>query len=321
MTKPIFILSLPRSGSTLLQRLLLGSGKCSTLGEPSLLLRLLGEDESMDRRSLYWESLVTIAKRDMREKWPAFDQVYAEGVRYLMSRIYTGLADGKEYFIDKTPRYTLIANEIIKVFPDAKFIVLWRHPLAIAASMTVGKGRWYPEEHSIDLYEGVRTLEMFSQSYSDQICEVMYEDLVARPAQELRRIGTYLELPKLESVLTNKLAASAGGSLGDKTGVKKYNTVSQESSQCWHKHYNNWFRRRWARCYIAYHEDSRLFTERYTMPSSTTECSFFNMGLFSGLIEYIRSGIRRYRRHYNPVWLKRFSRHYLKRHGYGVSYK
>ena len=91
---PIFILSLPRSGSTLLQRLLLGGGECSSLGEPSLLLRLLGDDQAMDRRAVYWDFLVTKAKRDMQERWAGFDEAYYTGVRELMYRIYGGLSDG-----------------------------------------------------------------------------------------------------------------------------------------------------------------------------------------------------------------------------------
>lgn len=121
MTRPVFLLSLPRAGSTLLQRLLLMSGKCATLGEPSLLLRFLGEGPAMTRKATYWESLVETAAADMRRAWPGYDAAYRAGVRDLMLGIYDGLADGKEWFLDKTPRYTLIAEEILATFPDAKF--------------------------------------------------------------------------------------------------------------------------------------------------------------------------------------------------------
>ncbi|RYD54446.1 MAG: sulfotransferase [Verrucomicrobiaceae bacterium] len=136
MTRPVFLLSLPRAGSTLLQRLLLMSGKCATLGEPSLLLRFLGEDVAMTRRATYWESLVETATADMRKAWDGYDEAYRKGVRELMLGIYDGLAEGREWFLDKTPRYTLIGEEILATFPDAKFIVLWRHPLAVAASVS-----------------------------------------------------------------------------------------------------------------------------------------------------------------------------------------
>ena len=39
------------------------------------------------------------------------------------------------YFLDKTPRYYLILKELEQVFPDAKFIFLFRNPVQIYASM------------------------------------------------------------------------------------------------------------------------------------------------------------------------------------------
>lgn len=321
MIKPIFILSLPRSGSTLLQRLLIGSGKCSSLSEPSLLLRLLGDDYSMDRRAIYWEYLVTTAINDMRDKWPGFDEAYYKGVRELMHGIYSGLADNKEYFIDKTPRYTLIAHEIIKVFPTAKFIVLRRHPLAVAASMSEGRNYWYPEDHAIDLYDGLNKLNDFAEKYSDRICELRYEDLVVQPREELRRIGAYLGCHELESSLSSPLESSAGGSLGDRSGVEKYNAVSTESIKAWRKCYNNWYRRRWARHYFAGDRAAAMSKCQYEMPSEITQSSLCDIGLLRGTRDFFLAGLRARRRHVRPVWLRRASKQYQKAHGYGISYR
>jgi len=66
MTQPIFILSLPRSGSTLLQRLLLASEQCATLGEPSLLLRLLGDHTRIARYTSYRDNNVEVSMHDMQ---------------------------------------------------------------------------------------------------------------------------------------------------------------------------------------------------------------------------------------------------------------
>lgn len=70
MIQPIFIFSLPRSGPTLLQRILMNSGQASSLGETNLLLRLLGDDELTARRSVYGELLVNASIDDMKRHWP-----------------------------------------------------------------------------------------------------------------------------------------------------------------------------------------------------------------------------------------------------------
>ncbi len=214
---PIFIFSLPRSGSTLLQRLLLASDQCATLGEPSLLLRLLDNPPHTKRLAPYWESLVLKAESDMRDAWVNYDRTYKQGVQNLALSIYSGLSDNKPYFIDKTPRYSLIAEQIIETFPDAKFIILWRHPGAIADSLARAyrKGQWALREFEIDLFSGLDCLHTAAQRYSDRIYSMKYEDLTAAPAEELERLGGYLGIPDLSRVAELELPPSAGGQLGD----------------------------------------------------------------------------------------------------------
>ena len=61
--------------------------------------------------------------------------------------------DGERYFLDKTPRYHLVVDEIMELFPDAKFIFLWRHPLAMAASVIdrSARGQLEPRPLRVDL--------------------------------------------------------------------------------------------------------------------------------------------------------------------------
>lgn len=314
MAKLIFIFSLPRSGSTLLQRLLLSSGNCATLGEPSLLLRFLGGDALSVRKSTYWEYLVELAKDDMRAHWPGFDDAYRAGVRELMSRIYDGLSGGKEWFIDKTPRYTLIADEIIKVFPDAKFIVLWRHPLAVAASMAEKRDYWYVNDYSIDLYGGLARLDAFSKRHKEAICELRYEDLVASPEQVLARVGTYLGWKDLAGVLSGPLASARSQSLGDQTGVRKYDALSCGSKDSWKKNYNNWYRRCWARRYTSNEGIAPILESHGYEPLEASGA--LQSAPIAGLVECLRVAMKTSRENRHPAWLKRFSSDFRKHNDY-----
>ncbi|MGE9271101.1 MAG: sulfotransferase family protein [Verrucomicrobiales bacterium] len=318
MSRPIFLLSLPRSGSTLLQRLLLAEGRCATLGEPSLLLRFLGDDEVLQRRATYWESLLEVAQKDMRKEWSGYDAAYQRGVRDLVQRIYDGLAGDREWFLDKTPRYTLIAEELIQTFPEAKFIVLWRHPLAVASSMcaTYREGRWCPDEFGIDLFEGMNRLRRFVQVHGDSVCELRYEDLVENPARELKRLGDYLGWESLETVAEVELPTTAGGTLGDSTGVKQYASVSSKSRDAWRSKVDNWYRVRWCRRYWQGERAKHFEGLGYEMPSDLR-----GGGLLSGLLDWLAASWRIRRRITQPTWLRRHARSFRRRHGFGVLFR
>ncbi len=319
MARPIFIFSLPRAGSTLLQRLLMADGRCASVGEPSFLLRLLGEDDVIQRRATFCEGLIQYAKDDMRKAWPGFDDTYRAGVRSLALSIYEGLANGKEWFLDKTPRYHLIADEIIRTFPDARFIVLWRHPLAVAASLssTFRHGDWCMDEFGIDLHAGMDRLLHLRHTYPDRICQVRYEDLVTEPERELEKIGRYLEWENLGQSLKRDLITNNNGRLGDPTGIHKYKDISPASRDAWQSAYNNWHRILWARRYFSGARVSHFQSLGYELP--------VNLGAgqirpFTGLRERIQSVLRRRRKITHPVAYPRMNRTFFKRHGYHVNF-
>jgi hypothetical protein len=323
MARPIFLLSLPRSGSTLLQRLLLADGRCATLGEPSLLLRLLGGDDVVVRKATYWESLVTTSQRDIREAWDGFDDAWRQGVRGLMARIYDGLAGEKEWFLDKTPRYALIAEEIIRTFPDAGFLVLWRHPMAVAASVayTFRKGRWCPDEYSIDLHAGLDRLHAFCTAHQKQICQVRYEDLVEDPGRELERIGEYLGWDGLAEAAGRELPGSAGGTHGDPTGVKKYATVSPKSRDAWVEQIDNWYRRAWARRYFGAERAEWLAGRGYELTDEILHAPWWRGRIWAGVLDWFSARRRIRRRLTHPRWPVRFARNFRRGHGFDVSFQ
>ncbi|MDQ8195153.1 sulfotransferase [Coraliomargarita sp. SDUM461004] len=290
MTQPIFILSLPRSGSTLLQRMLLADGECATLGETSLLLRFLGDAHQVTRYAVYREHNIEISKNDIRAKWPGFDAAYRAGIRDIMSKIYKELAAGKRYFIDKTPRYTLILDEIYQTFPDAKFIVLWRHPLAVAASICTSfhHNIWSLQDFELDLTVGLDRLYQFQTQMQDRVCSIRYEDLVQTPLDVLNKLEAYLGLKNLSQVLEKELPSETGGRLGDPTGVGKYQHISSASRDTWAEQYNNWFRIRWAKRYYQHTRSTWLKEMGYTIPDTIQTASRVKNCL-QGVIELQKS--------------------------------
>ncbi len=246
MSKPIFIFSLPRSGSTLLQRILTSTDECASHSEPSFLLRLLGSGGILDRSAAYSEELVEKAFEDMEDEFPGYVDLYHQGVADLAQRLYDHAGAGHVYFVDKTPRYSLIASEIIKCFPDAKFIFLWRNPGSVMSSITNtwNKGIWNVEYYKVDLIHGTKSLYRARDLAGSRAVDIRYEDLVSNPQDCLSELADYLELPTLLSALDKPLPEKKGGTLGDQRGSRKYTKISADSLHSWKQTCNNWYRRR-----------------------------------------------------------------------------
>jgi hypothetical protein len=321
-TQIVFLLSMPRAGSTLLQRLLMGSGVCKTVGEPSFLLRLLGEGDPILRAATYSEALVETALDDMRKAWSGFDECYHRGVHDLAVSIYRGLADGAPYFIDKTPRYSLIAEELMETFPEAKFIVLWRHPLAVMNSMstTFREGYWEPHSFELDLYRGIDQLRALCAKHGPRVHQVKYEDLAADPARELAALGAYLGIQDLAEVATRELQRGNNGQLGDPTGVKKYSKVSANSISEWEGSIRNWYRERWVKKYFSGERAEFFRSMGYELPQRMKDGKV-PLGLIDGIRDWLYSSRIINRRLLRPLGAKRRLRRQAKKRGYMVAYR
>jgi len=135
-TSPIFLFSLPRSGSTLLQRILSTHPDISSKSELWFLLPHVEALKNKYTFSQYSNISLKTATGALLEQLPEGEGDYYQAIRELGDYLYGRLAKNNEkYVLDKTPRYYLIIEEIVKIYPDARFIFLFRNPLATAASV------------------------------------------------------------------------------------------------------------------------------------------------------------------------------------------
>jgi hypothetical protein len=130
----IFIISQPRAGSTYLQGLLSNNDEVSTTSEPWLMLKLapLFKPELCQTSYNYIQT-----ERAYSAYADGFDGKLdlKEEVKMLALKHYD-LTKGKAaFFLDKTPRYWEILDELIVIFPKAYFIVLLRNPIDVLKSM------------------------------------------------------------------------------------------------------------------------------------------------------------------------------------------
>ena len=254
-TKPIFLLSTPRAGSTLLQRILASHSKISTTPEPYLLLPLVYSLKVNGIVAHYHQPYVAKGISDFCESLPQTIQTYHAHIREFVLSLYSQAACGAPFFLDKTPFYDLISNDILDLFPDAKVIVLWRNPLAAIASAVElwgGEQKWQLFLVSETMTQGLVNLVDTTLKYSSRICILQFESLISNPESEIKRITDYLGLNYEPNMIASFTKINLEGKMGDPIGTKKYNTISREPMEKWKKTMAGPLRKAWARRYLKW---------------------------------------------------------------------
>jgi len=183
---PIFVVGLPRSGSTLVEQILASHPEVEGTMELPYISAIAGEVE----RSGGAEALARATP----------EQVRAWGERYLsQSRVHRRL--GRARFIDKMPNNFRHIGLIRLILPKARIVDVRRHPMAACFS---GFKQLFAEgqEFSYDLDDLGRyyryylaTIRHFQSTQSGAVHSLIYEDLVEGTEHEVRRLLAALDLP------------------------------------------------------------------------------------------------------------------------------
>lgn len=191
-SEPIFIVGMPRTGTTLVERIISSHPRVFSAGELSnfsvAIKRITG---TPTRRVLDPETLEAAAKADLA----------AAGTEYVAStRPRTGHT---RHFIDKMPLNFFYAGLIHRALPNARIICLRRNPLDTVLSnyrqLFATSFSYY--NYSYDLLDAGRYYIEFDAlakhwlaTIPDNYCEVHYERVVADTEGEARRLLTFCGL-------------------------------------------------------------------------------------------------------------------------------
>jgi hypothetical protein len=236
-----FVIGSPRSGSTLLMRILNATSQIYSRPEPHLFPALahLGYWQTVDKAP-YDQLQAQDGTRAFVEDLPGKEQDYWDACRAYMDVLYGRMlstAAGKErYFLDKTPANALVLPFMEKVYPDAKYIVLTRHPAAIFASFA---NSFFDGDFAsavnfnpiVSRY--VPAMANFLRTTTAPHLHVRYEDLVSNPEETLERISAFLEIPFEPEAVNYKKKEVAGKGLGDPVGVAKHDRPVTASIHKW----------------------------------------------------------------------------------------
>ena len=189
---PIFIVGLPRAGSTLLEQILASHSQVDgTLELPNILAlsqRLRGH-KKVSADNSYPKNLFTLTDQQLL----SFGENYIDG-----TRIHRQNAP---FFTDKMPNNFRHISLMRLILPNAKIIDARREPMACCFSgfkqlFAEGQEFTYGLEQIGRYYKGyVKLMRHWNEVLPGQILQVQYEDVVADLETQVRRILDFCDLP------------------------------------------------------------------------------------------------------------------------------
>ncbi len=209
--EPVFVLGMPPTGSTLVERIITshsavqGMGELSTFSlEMMALVRQQSGGQSLDRLGLAERTLALPMK--------------ALGENYL--RAVAPARDGSPRFVDKLPLNCLNTGTIAAALPNAKIVHVVRHPMdACYAMYKYLFKNGYPFSYTLPELAGYyieyhRLMQHWREILPPgQMHEIKYEQLVENLETEARKLLAFLELPWQESCIRfhqNSQASTTG---------------------------------------------------------------------------------------------------------------
>lgn len=188
----IFIVGMPRSGTTLVERIISSHSEVESLGE-------------LQNFGLAVRQSVDASSRSMLDKEVAeatgtldFQKVGARYIRSLSNRI-----DASKRFTDKLPLNFLFIGHILESLPAAKIICVQRNPMDTCLSnyrqLFAVTYSYYNYHYDLEdtgnyycLFADI--MRFWQKHYQQRIHFVEYEELIQNPEQQSRKMLEYCEL-------------------------------------------------------------------------------------------------------------------------------
>ncbi len=187
---PIFIVGQPRSGTTLVERIITAHSQVHSAGE---LRQLTNEIQRLTNYKGQTRLSATLVELAADMDYAALGKAYIESTRKLRG--------ATPYFVDKLPSNFLFVPIILKALPKAKIIHLRRDPMdACFSSFKQLFADAYP--HSYEQREMARhharyyhLANTWRARFHDRFHEVAYEDVASDLEPNARALIDYLGIP------------------------------------------------------------------------------------------------------------------------------
>ena len=189
--KPIFIIGMPRSGTTLVEQIISSHSQVFGAGELFYFQRLIKRYFPEAEPKKFVESL----KKDL----PLYSSIIHD--EYLKSLNHFKLDEMKQYITDKNPFNFILVGLIKIIFPKSKIIYCKRNPQDNCLSIyknyfpMSGIGFAYDENELTRYYhKHLELMHHYISVFENQIYTIQYEDLIYNNKIEVEKLLNYLGL-------------------------------------------------------------------------------------------------------------------------------
>ena len=198
---PVFLVGLPRSGTTLTERILAIHSNVESAGESFFMQNIIKRESRVRTTHKMNPAIIeAAAKKDIRR----IASGYLEAIDYRLG--------DKPMFIEKFPENSLYLGFIAKAFPGCKIILQKRNPMDTCFAMY--KQSFFRYAYSLDdlgpyyvAYD--RLVRHWRELLGERLIEVEYETIVSDQEKETRRLLDRLGLEFEEACLNFERNAAA----------------------------------------------------------------------------------------------------------------
>ena len=199
---PVFLVGFPRSGTTLLDTMLMGHPDVEVMEERPVLSRLRTETGGFD-------ALAAMDEAEVRRLQKRYFEIASE---------FTPLREGS-LLVDKSPLHMLNVAQIYRLFPNARFVLALRHPADVVLSCFIAKFRMNNSmANFVDLptvaefYDlSFRMWEQARELLPIEVHPLVYERMIDNPEGALRPLVESLGLRWKPEMLEHQRTAEARG--------------------------------------------------------------------------------------------------------------
>jgi tetratricopeptide (TPR) repeat protein len=179
---PIFILGLPRSGSTLIEQILSSHSLIDGTQELPNIMAISRDIKLIDPNNGYPNNLMNIDTSSFND----FGQKYIDETRWARS--------SKPYFIDKMPNNFVHIGLIKLILPNAKIIDARRNPMDACFScfkqyFAKGQHFTYDLDDIARYYKDyLRLMDFWNELFPGEIFTINYEDIINNTNKKIREL-------------------------------------------------------------------------------------------------------------------------------------
>jgi hypothetical protein len=208
--KPVFIVGMPRSGTTLIQGILCNTGEYFPMPETHFFVRAthgLPEDNlsKRDRKRIQYK-LFKKSRIKLDPGLPEYLTTQKDIFEHVINQFNP---EGTRTFLEKTPRHVFFYSKILEYYPDAKFICMIREPKNVVSSQLKNSPIENKSVIRLSLLYKKIAAAILKIRNNNNAFLIKYEDLTTETELILRHTCKFLNIT-FDSKLVDNVAAPLG---------------------------------------------------------------------------------------------------------------